>query len=214
MHFNDIRTYPQTGWGNGLILYEKSDTAIFNLAENGESTKSFISKGLFSKLINELKEDSYVIISFGNNDEKLEDASRGTSLEEYKKNLLFMAKCIEEAHCKPIFVTSPTRRFFENGKIIDSHKGYPLAMLEFAKENNYPIVDMNSLTKDYYNYLGEEETKKLHLYLDKGEYKAFPDGACDNSHYSYHGAVKIAGIFVHALKEVCPQLYDYFIEEE
>jgi lysophospholipase L1-like esterase len=214
MHFNNIKTFPQAGWGNGLSLLKKNDTIVIDLAENGESTKSYISKGLLARLMKELKENSYVIISFGNNDEKIDDNSRGTTLEDYKKNLLYMAECVEEFKCKPIFVTSPTRRSFKNGVVLDTHKGYPNAMIEFANEYGYDCIDLNSITKDYYNKLGEEETKSLHLFLNEGEYKAFPRGASDNSHYSPKGAIIIAELFVKALKTTCPKLYDLFEEEE
>ena len=42
--YNRIDTYPQTGIGQVLGLYLKPKVQIFDMAENGRSTKSFIAR--------------------------------------------------------------------------------------------------------------------------------------------------------------------------
>ena len=44
MQYNDIFTYPQTGWGQVLHLFAKKDVRIYDHAKNGRSSKSFIER--------------------------------------------------------------------------------------------------------------------------------------------------------------------------
>ena len=90
MKQNNYYSYPQTGWGQVLYLFCKEDILVFDLAENGRSTKSYIAEGLFNKLLNKLQKGDYVICEFGHNDEKYADPSRYTDpFGEYQKNLLY-----------------------------------------------------------------------------------------------------------------------------
>ena len=96
MKFNNYYSYPQCGWGQGLELFVKEGVLIFNHAENGRSTKSFIDEGRFDKILKDLKKGDYVICSFGHNDEKKYDPLRYTDpFGEYQKNLGYFAKEVE-----------------------------------------------------------------------------------------------------------------------
>jgi len=214
MHFNTIDAYPQFGWGQGLSLFKKEDVVVINLAENGTSTKSFINKGLFKNLIDNLIPDSYVIVSFGNNDEKLEDPLRGTIKDkDFLDNLEFMYQEIKKKNCSTVFATSPTRRKFQYGACIDSHKGYPQEMTKFCQEKGYTCIDLNQRTLDLYNKLGEDETKKFHLIFGPNEFKRFPDGVEDNSHLTLDGAIMISRIFLEELNKTESKLKEFFINE-
>ena len=164
MKFNNYYSYPQFGWGQGLELFVKEDVRIYNYAENGRSTKSFIDEGRFDKILNKIQPGDYVICSFGHNDEKEYDPLRYTKpFGEYQKNLLFFAKEIEKKKANIVFATSITRHMFENGKCINSHGDYPKAMLELCNKYNYTCVDLNKITMELYTSLGEEKSKKFHM---------------------------------------------------
>ena len=51
------------------------------------------------------------------------------------------------------------------------HLDYPDAMLEFCLNNGYTCIDLNKLTINLYNKLGEEASKKFHMIFNKGIYK-------------------------------------------
>ena len=55
MKFNNYYTYPQTGWGQVLNLFCKEDILVFDYAENGRSTKSFIDEGRFKKVLDKME---------------------------------------------------------------------------------------------------------------------------------------------------------------
>ncbi|MDO9628774.1 MAG: hypothetical protein Q7I99_02635 [Acholeplasmataceae bacterium] len=64
---------PETGWGECLHEFVTPNIEIVNYAQNGKSTKSFIEEGLLDQIDKEIKEDDYLLIQFGHNDQKIED---------------------------------------------------------------------------------------------------------------------------------------------
>lgn len=201
MRFNKITRYPQTGWGQALELFVEDDVHIFNHAENGRSTKSFIDEKRFDAILNDLKKGDYVICQFGHNDEKIADPLRYTTPEEYAKNLKYFADEVEKKGANIIFATPITRHSFVDGVLSNTHLGYPQAMLDFAKETNHICIDLNKLTINLYNKLGEEETKKFHMIFPANVYPNYMEGKDDHSHLVPLGARTIAELFVRELKK-------------
>ena len=213
MKFNNYYSYPQFGWGQGLELFVKEGILIFNHAENGRSTKSFIDEGRFDKILKDLKKGDYVICSFGHNDEKEYDPSRYTApFGEYQKNLDYFAKEITKKGAHIVFATSITRHMFENGKCIHSHGDYPKAMLEYAKKNNYTCIDLNKVTMELYTELGEEASKKFHLIFGPNKYPLYPEGKDDHSHLTMDGASTVAYFFVREINKTNDSIKDLFID--
>ncbi|MDE6241709.1 MAG: rhamnogalacturonan acetylesterase [Anaeroplasmataceae bacterium] len=213
MKYNNIYSYPQVGWGQVLHLFAKNDCLIEDHAENGRSTKSFIEEGRFDVILNRLQPGDYVLCQFGHNDEKINDPSRYTdAYGVYQENLKYFAKKTEEKGCHIVYATSITRHKFENGKCINTHQDYPQAMLDFAKEYGYTCIDLNKLTIDLYNKLGEEESKKFHMIFPAGTYAAHPEAKDDHSHLVMEGALMVAETFVRALAKTSDPLKECFLD--
>ena len=51
MKYNNILTYPQTGWGQVVELFVNAGVRVIDYAENGRSTKSFIAEGRFQRIL-------------------------------------------------------------------------------------------------------------------------------------------------------------------
>lgn len=212
MKFNNFFAYPQNGWGQVLNLFVKDNILIFDEAENGRSTKSFIEEGRFNNILNRLEKGDFVICQFGHNDEKEYDKSRYTEpFSTYQENLLYFAKEVEKKGCHIVYATSITRHQFVDGVCINSHGDYPKAMLEFAKKYNYTCIDLNKLTIDLYNKLGEEKSKKFHMIFEKNIYNTYPEGKDDHSHLMYEGAVMVAELFVREILKTNDPIKDCFI---
>lgn len=212
MKQNNYFAYPQTGWGQVLNLFTKPEILVFDYAENGRSTKSFIAEGRFDEVLSKLKKGDYLICQFGHNDEKKYDENRYTEpYGEYQLNLKFFADKAKEKGCHIVFATSITRHQFEDGKCINSHKEYPNAMLDFCKENGYTCIDLNKITMDLYTKLGEEVSKKFHMIFKPDTYSNYPEGKDDHSHLTYDGAVNIAYLFVEALAKTNDIMNECFI---
>ena len=213
MKFNNYFTYPQTGWGQVLNLFVKENILVFDHAENGRSSKSFISEGIFDDILKVLQKGDYVICQFGHNDEKEYDKARYTKpYGEYQDNLLYFAKEVEKKGAHIIYATSITRHMFKDNVCINSHGDYPKAMLEFAKNNNYTCIDMNKLTMDLYTKLGEEKTKKFHMIFGPNEYINYIEGKDDHSHLRYEGAIMVAELFVREVLKTDDSIKECFID--
>lgn len=213
MQYNNYNTYPQTGWGQVLHLFAHEDIRIYDYAKNGRSTKSFIDEGRFDLVLSKLEPGDFVICQFGHNDEKQEDPLRFTTPNDtYVKNLEYFYTEVKKRDCGFVLATSISRRKFVDGVCQDTHKGYPQAMLEFAKKNNIVCVDLNQITLDLYNHLGEELTKKFHMIFPANMYPNYMEGKNDTSHLRYEGAYLIAELFVKNLAKCDTSLNDWFYD--
>ena len=213
MKFNNFYSYPQTGWGQVLNLFVKENILVFDEAENGRSTKSFIAEGRFDKVLNNLKKGDFVICQFGHNDEKEYDKTRYTTpYGTYQENLKYFADETIKKGAHIVFATSITRHSFKDGICVNTHGEYPKAMLDFAKENNYTCIDLCKITMDIYNNLGEEKSKKFHMIFGPNLYNTYIEGKDDHSHLMYDGAVMVAEAFVREVSKTNDPIKDCFID--
>lgn len=213
MKYNNFYTYPQVGWGQVLHLFVKNEWLVIDYAENGRSTKSFIDEGRFAHILDNMESGDFVICAFGHNDEKKYDPTRYTEpYGDYQKNLLYFKTEVEKKGGTIVYATPITRHKFVDGVCVNSHGEYPQAMLDFCKENNATCVDLNKLTIDLYNKVGEEESKKFHLIFPAGRYSNCPEGKDDHSHLVYAGAVMVAELFARAIAKTDSPIKDCFID--
>lgn len=213
MKKNNFIAYPQIGWGQALNLFVKEDILVYDYAENGRSTKSFIDEGRFDRILNEMNSGDYVLCQFGHNDEKIQDPTRYTEpYGSYTANLKYFAEEVTKKGGHIVFATSITRHMFEDGKCINSHGEYPSAMLKFCNENGYTCIDLNKLTIDLYTKIGEEASKKFHMIFPKNTYFTYPDGKDDHSHLMLDGAVMVCELFVNALNKTNDPMKEIFID--
>ena len=77
--FNDAYYYPRYGYGTQIGNYFDSKLKVNNLALSGRSSKSFLSESNYETFKASIKEGDYLIIGFGHNDEKDDDALRFTN---------------------------------------------------------------------------------------------------------------------------------------
>lgn len=211
----NIIALPQVGYGSILREYKADDIVFINLARQGCSTKSFLAQGRFKIVEDSISEGDLLLVEFGNNDEKINDPLRYTNKnKDFIDNLKYFYTTASNNNALCIFITSPTRCKFENNQIIDTHLGYPEAIVNFCNNNGYLCIDLNELTKKLYNYIGEKEALKYHLVYDKGIHKRFINGSDDTSHYNLNGAKMIVELLLRELKNKFDKYYDYFIDYE
>jgi lysophospholipase L1-like esterase len=194
-----ITAYPETGWGMPFAFMFDSSVVVDNRAKNGRSTRTFISENLWQPIADNLKPGDYVFMQFGHNDESKEKTDRYTSPEDYKKNLVTFISETKAKKANPVLLTPVTRRRFIEGKIQETHVQYSKLVLEVAKEQNVPVIDLDKLSRELLQEFGEEKSKLLFLQLQPGEHPNYPGGKDDNTHFNELGARKMAQI---VLKEV------------
>ncbi len=193
--------YPETGWCQELGENFDEFVTVENHAVNGRSSKSFIDEGRWQVVLDSLKPGDYVFIQFGHNDEKDYDSTRYTTpFGTYTKNLERFVKESRGKGANPVLFTSIVRRHFgEDGKLIDTHGDYPVATRNVAKELNVPLIDLQKLTEDWVNSLGDEPSKKMYLWTEPND--KFPEGRKDDTHLQVEGAKKVAQIALEECKK-------------
>lgn len=178
---------PYASWGQMLTAFFKPEIAIANHAESGESLKSSFGAKRLEKVLSLLKKGDYVFIQFGHNDEKEKGEGIG-AMTTYKASLKQYVAAIRAKGGVPVLITPMHRRTFDaDGKITNSHGDYPDAVRLAAKEENVALIDLNRMSKDFYEALGKEKSGA-----------AFKEG--DGTHHNNYGAYELAKMIVEGIK--------------
>ena len=185
---------PETGWGEKFGKYLRESWVIDNRAITGLSTKDCISLGVFDHALEDAIEGDLAFIQFGHNDSKQDEARHTSPWTSYLLNLVYMAERLKEKGVRPIFLTSIARRFFVDGVVRDTHGEYPSAMKAAAHQTGCSVLDITLPTMLSLQAMGENESRKLFMNFDAGEYPNFPEGKEDNTHLRPEGAEWIARI--------------------
>jgi lysophospholipase L1-like esterase len=183
------------GWGPAFAEELKGNVTVLNYAKNGATLDSL------SKKLDELltKKPGYVLVQFGHNDMKRYDAKAyGAKLRDYVER-------IKRGGCKPIVLSSVTRRHFDDkGRIVPQVFGgdrtlpaFSLAAKAVAKEEAVPFIDLNSISIAHHTAIGPEASAAYDFNED------------DKTHFSKQGAKAIAGLILTELKTAAPELTRY-----
>ena len=193
--------HPETGWGECLHEFISPLYDIFNLAENGRSTKSLIDEERLDIIDSKIQKNDLLLIQFGHNDEKSDDPSRYTTLSQCTANLDRMAKVATSHDAIPVFITSITRRKFVGGKL-DSNavKDYPNAMKTYALNHKYHLIDMYKISQDILSMSGEKGSIKYFNHLLPNAHPNYPEGIKDDTHFGPYGARQFASIIASYLQ--------------
>lgn len=196
------------GWGEFLGKYFAANVEILNFAISGRSTKSFLERGDWDKLI-KAKPD-YILMTLGANDTPPKKQS--TDIPTYKKNLKRFAADAKKIGAKMIFVTinqALTRSkdnkivFPAHGPFVKGRVPYCQAMREVAKELNLPCLELAENQRKIFEAMGKEACD---LYCIRAT------GKMDGSHTNKAGAELIAKIIVTELRKSNSDLKKYSID--
>lgn len=194
---------PETGWGEMFSQHFKDgQIKIDNRAQNGRSTKTFISEGRWQAIIDSLEKGHYVFIQFGHNDASKDKGERYTPPEDFRKNLLKFVGDVRAKKAFPVLLTPVMRRRFDaEGKFYDTHGEYPEIVRSVAADQKVPLIDMHRSSEALIKKYGVENSRKLFLQLKVGENPNYPNGVDDNTHFSPLGAEEMAKLVVEEIKE-------------
>ena len=214
---------PERGWGQRLPSHLDTSVCVYNYAQNGRSTKSFITRGLWDKVCKDLKAGDYLFIQFGHNDSKEDDPERyAPAFGAYQDNLRTFVSHAISVGAKPVLFTPVSRRWFDaDGKLQkDCHGDYPAAVSQVAEEYGLPVIDANAVTQAWLESLGDEASRKYYMWIEKGTCPRHPDGLSDNTHTNVAGARKIVELLLPEIVKVIPDLaahvvdYDFVVAKD
>ena len=194
---------PRAGWGQALPVFLTSNAVVVNVAKSGASSKSFVDLGRLDHILARIKPGDRLLISFGHNDEKIEDPARYTEPSTTYKS--YLSQYIDKSRAKgaiPILLTSVERRRFTSAGVISpTHGAYPAAMRELAAAKRVPLIDLTASSTAMWNRAGVEGTKKHFLHLAAGQHPNYPDGVQDNTHFQAYGAIEVARLVASSLRD-------------
>ena len=208
----DQEDEPWASWGQMITRWFGPQVAIANFAESGLSCTTFLAQLRLDKILSQLKNDDYVIVEFGHNDEKEKKAGDG-AWYSYSRNLKIFADRVKAAGGHIIFCTPTARRFFKDGRIENTHGDYPEAMKTVAEREQVPVIDLTRMSTIFYETLGEEGSKKALVHYPANTFPNQEKALADNTHFNPYGAWEIAKMVVMGLKQIQSPLVSYLRPE-
>ncbi|HEV7698796.1 MAG TPA: rhamnogalacturonan acetylesterase [Pyrinomonadaceae bacterium] len=194
---------PETGWGEMLPEhFDATKVVVDDRAQNGRSTKTFISEGRWQAIIDSLQKGDFVFVQFGHNDESKDKGERYTPPEDFRKNLTRFVADVRSKKGTIVLMTPVARRKFDkDGKLVDTHGEYPDIVRSVATKEKVPLVDMLQKTSQLLTSYGPERSRTLFLQLKPGENPNYPKGIEDNTHSNPFGAEENAKLVVDGIRE-------------
>lgn len=205
---------PETGWGEMMQQYfDPAKVRIENHAQNGRSTKTFISEGRWQVIVDKLKKGDFVFVQFGHNDESKEKGERYTPPDAYRANLIRFIVDVRAKKANIVLLTPVIRRKFDNdGNFVDTHGEYPDIVRVVAKEYEVPLIDMHRKSETVIKKYGVEGSRQFFLQLAPGENVNYPKGIEDNTHFRPAGAEEMARLVVEGIREDRLKLGKYLMK--
>lgn len=200
-----VKAFPETGWGMSFKkFFDTSTTVVYNEAQNGRSTKSFMAEHRWAPIVDSLEEGDIVLIQFGHNDE-VRTKAQSTTEQEFQDNL---AKYIDDTRSKkaiPVLITPVARRSFDkDGKLQDTHQVYSELVRRVAANKNVALAELDKKSQALLQAFGPDNSRWLFNHLEPGEHPNYPQGNADNTHFSEFGARKMAEIVFAELRMLNP----------
>ncbi len=178
------RTRSQMGWGDVLApWFEPTKITVINRALGGRSSRTFLTEGLWDKIMTQLKPGDFVLMQFGHNDGGPLDEGRARAslkgngdqaqvvtnkttgkVETIHTYGWYMRKYIGDTKAKgatPIVLSLVPRKIWRDGKVVRASNDYGKWAQEAAAAENASFVDLNEIIAGHYEALGQEKVEGL-----------------------------------------------------
>lgn len=199
----DQNNEPWASWGQMIPRWFNEKVAISNHAESGLTAGTFIAQNRLDKIMATLKQGDYVICEFGHNDEKEKGPGRG-AWYHYSVNLKKFIDNVRSKGATIIFCTPTQRRRFDDSKtkIVDTHGDFPAAMRAVAEREGVQVIDLNNMTRQFFETLGYEDSKRALVHYAMGTFPGQTKELADNTHFNPYGAYEVAKMVVTGMKKL------------
>ena len=199
----DQNNEPWASWGQMITRWFGPDVAISNHAESGLTARTFIASYRLDKILSTLRSGDYVFVEFGHNDEKEKRPGDG-AWYHYQYQLKIFVDMVWQKGAQIVFLTPTQRRSFENDNktIRNTHGDFPAAMKEVAEREQVPLIDLNQMTKIFFEKLGFEDSKRALVHYPANTFSGQDKELADNTHFNPYGAYEVAKCVVMGIKKL------------
>lgn len=202
--------YERCGWGGHIKDYSENLT-IYNYGQSGKSSKDYLGTAYYQTITANITAGDFLMIGFGHNDEKSDDAERFTDASKpttdntsfkyylYEKYIkMAQDKGATPILCTPIVRLSKTNEYTGDKVHITSSGDYRQAIVDLGQEKNVKVIDLTTYTKNLYTEIGYDEARYFHA-ITTGLSQTEPNlNAVDGTHINNYGA----------------KYFDYYIAKE
>ena len=204
---------PWASWGQMIPRFFQPGVAIANHAESGLTLGSFLGSRRLSKILSVMKPGDYLFIEFGHNDQKEKGANDGAYKSYTERLKTFVAEAKKKGGI-PVIVTSTSRRSFgSDGKIQNTLGDIPDAARKVAAAEKVALIDLNAMTAQLFDALGEENSKKALVHYAANSYPGQDKPLADNTHFNPYGAYEIAKCIILGIKEQQLGIAKYLVKD-
>lgn len=185
---------PYASWGQMLPRFFKPGLAVANHGESGETYRDSIGRRRIDKILSVMQPGDTVLLQFGHNDQKQIKDGKGGPFTTYKAEIRTHVAGIRAHGGVPVIVSPMERRNFdENGKVRATLADYAEAARQAAHELGVAFIDLNAMSKPFYEALGPVKSAL-----------AFAEptpGHVDNTHHNNYGAYELAKAIVVGMRQ-------------
>jgi len=170
------------GWGAEFIpMFDATKIHVYNEGLGRRSSRGYIEEGAWKKVLDQLQPGDWVIVQFGHNDaansqnypDRTTLKGDGDETQEiespvtHKKETIhsygwYLRQYVADAKAKGatvIICSPPPRNQWLEGKVIRGMDGYAAWAADAAWISGARFIDLNTLTANKYDALGQEATK-------------------------------------------------------
>ncbi len=148
--------------------FMETDKVIFrNYARDGRSLKSILEEGRLNEALLNINPGDYVFVQSAHNDENPPRPNRYLNLDDFKKKISDYNKAVSERGATLVLVTPIVIGAWNDDGVLDHRfDDYRLAMMQVAKEENIPMLDLDGATLGLVGAMGKDNTNTLGIYKD------------------------------------------------
>lgn len=197
---------PYNSWGQMLPRFFKPEIAIANHGESGETYRDSLARRRLDKILSVMRPGDWLFMQFGHNDQKQIAANTGGPFTTYQQEIRRHVAAVRTQGGTPVVVSPMERRGFDAaGKVVPSLADYAAAARDVARELGVAFIDLNALSKPFYEALGPEKSARA--------FATAADGRIDNTHHNNFGSYELAQCVVQAIREQQLPLARFIVDD-
>ena len=173
-------TKGQMGWGDPIKeMFDPAKINVENKARGGRSSRTFLTEGLWSNILNEMKAGDFVLMQFGHNDggsltgpnatgrasikgnsDESQQVTKDEKTETVQSFGWYLRRYSSDTRAKgatPIVLSLIPRNDWKDGKVMRADGSYGGYARDAAATANVAFIDLNGITANKYDAMGQEK---------------------------------------------------------
>lgn len=190
---------PFNSWGQMITRFFKPGIAIANHGESGESLRGFVGEQRLAKLMSVIRPGDWLFVQMGHNDQKERGEGIG-AFTSYAQSLRDFIRQARDHGATPVLITPVNRLTFDSeGNITNSLGDYPEAVRRVGSEEKVAVIDLNAMSKSFYEALGPKDA-----------HRAFAGN--DTTHHDNYGSYELAKCVVQGIRAAKLPLVKFLVD--